>query len=165
MSEILKFRQVNASSAVDMVGLKFDHDRLLMYYQTAFKMAAALCMAAKMAGRYEGVQPRLYRDFIHLAGLPGRPSTHREYRRSRHMPNFDKWEVGGKRNLVFMRFERNDGNELIIWMHYSDAFKLYTRFRHSAREAKAWAGDDGRVWTTRAHLTTAEHNDKFLYVA
>lgn len=162
MGEVLTYRQVDASSALDMVGLKFDHDRLLMYYQTAFRMAAALCMAAKLAGRYEGVHPRMYRDFVHLPGLSGRPRLNREYRRSRHMPNFDIWKVGGKQNLVFMQFDKD---ELIVWMHYADAFKLYTRFRHAAREAKAWAGDEGRQWTTRAHLADAEHNDKFLYVA
>ncbi len=156
----MTFQQAGAASKFDMVGLQLGSDRVLMYYQTAFEMAAALCMHAKMAGRYEGVHPRLFREFIDQASLPGRPKRHFEYRRTQEQPNFKNWTVAHRDNLVRMTFDT-----LTKTMHYSDAFKVYTQFRHAARVAKAWAGDDGRQWTTRAHLTDAEQNDKFLYVA
>lgn len=153
-------QQCAAASVYDMVGIKFGPSRLLMYYQTGFKIAAALCMAAKLAGRYEGVHPRLFQKFISHEDLRARPSTHTgEYRRTQEKPNFEKWTVGGERNIVILRFD-----DLTVKMHYSDAFKFYTWLRHECRMAKAWAGDMGRQWTTRANLTDAEQNDKFLYV-
>ncbi len=160
MSNVMTFQQVSAASMYDMVGLKLGSDRVLMYYYTAFEMAASLCMHAKMAGRYEGVHPRLFRNFIDQDTLPGRPQKYHTYRRTQETPNFRNWTVGHKGNLVRMTFDN-----VTKTMHYSDAFRIYTQFRHHARCAKAWAGDNGRQWTTRAHLTDAEQNDKFLYVA
>lgn len=160
MSVVLTFQQASAASRHDMVGLKLGSDRVLMYYQIAFTMAASLCMHAKMAGRYEGVHPRLFHEFIEHDALDGRPQRHRTYRRTGERPNFRNWTVGHKGNLVRMTFD-----DMTKTMHYSDAFRVYTVFRHHARIAKAWAGDDGKQWTTRAHLADAEQNDKFLYVA
>lgn len=156
----MTFQQCRAASMYDMVGLQLGSDRVLMFYQTAFEMAASLCMHAKMAGRHEGVHPRLFREFIKHDSLPGRPKKHFKYRRTQEQPNFHRWTVGHRENLVRMTFD-----DMSKTMHYSDAFRIYTQFRHEARVAKAWAGDDGRQWTTRAHLTDAEQNDKFLYVA
>lgn len=161
MSDILISEHCGAASVYDMVGLKFKSHRLLMYYQTAFTIAAALCMAAKMAGRYEGVHPKLFREFLKGNDLRKEvPRANREYRRTGAQPNFKHWGVHGERNIVILTFD-----DLTVKMHYSDAFKLYVWFRHEARMAKAWAGDISRQWTTRANLTDAEQDDKFLYVA
>ena len=160
MGEVMTFQQCRAASMYDMVGLQLGSDRVIMFYQTALTMAASLCMHAKMAGRHEGVHPRLFREFIEHDTLPGRPRRHHTYRRTQQQPNFQGWAVAHKGNLVRLTFDT-----MTKTMHYSDAFRVYTQFRHEARTAKAWAGDDGKQWTTRAHLTDAEQNDKFLYVA
>ncbi len=160
MSGVMTFQQCRAASMYDMVGLQLGSDRFLMFYQTAFEMAASVCMHAKLAGRHEGVHPRLFREFINHNTLDERAPMHRGYRRSSEVPNFYRWTVASKDSLVRMTFD-----DVTKTMHYSDAFKVYTQFRQEARNAKAWAGDSGRQWTTRAHLTDAEADDKIQYVA
>ena len=116
-------------------------------------------MAAKMAGRYEGVRTNLWRTFVLDKERQPRKQLHRDgYRRSGTVSNIKNWSVGGKRNLVVLHFD-----DLTVDMHYSDAFKLYVWIRESARDAKAWAGDGSRNMTTRAVLVDAEVNDKFVY--
>ncbi len=158
MSEVLQKHVCEAVYAFDMVGLKFGPQRFLLYYQTAFKMAAGILMSAKLAARYEGVHPSKWTEFVNNAQqAPFEPLSH-EYRRTMHTPNFKTWKVGFESNLVTITFDHET-----IKMHYSDAFTLYGMIRVASKNAKRWAGDTGKQWTTRACLTDAEENDKFVY--
>jgi len=156
-------RQVCAASAAhDMVGLKLGAYQFLMYYQTAFKMAAGTLQSSKLASRFEGVRPESWTKHVEHLLVPQLPiePQHREYRRSKGEPNFETWKVAFERNLVIFTFD-ND----VIHMHYEDAFALYGHLRLAAKNAKRWAGDRGKQWSTRAHLADAEVNDKFVYTS
>ncbi len=143
-----------------MVGLKFGPQRFLLYYQTAFKIAAGILMSAKIAAQYEGVHPSSWSEELKRILRQQVPTVpkHREYRRTTQVSNFKTWKVGGERNLVVLTFDQE-----IIKIHYSEAFVLYGMVRLAAKNAKAWAGDTSRQWTTRAVLVDAEQNDKFVY--
>ena len=141
-----------------MVGLKFGPQRFLLYYQTAFKIAAGILMSAKIAAQYEGVRPETWSETLKYQQQRPTVPKHREYRRTTEVPNFKTWKVGGERNLVVLTFDQE-----IIKIHYSEAFVLYGMVRLAAKNAKAWAGDTSRQWTTRAVLVDAEQNDKFVY--
>ena len=64
--------------------------------------------------------------------------------------------------LILLVFEtRNNKKALVVKMHYADALQWYTMARLSAREAKAWAGDDSKNMQATAHLTDAAQNARF----
>jgi hypothetical protein len=132
-----------------------------MFYQTAFKIAAGLRQSAKLAARYEGVRSNNWDGHIkaHLHNYHSDVPFNREYRRSRHQPNFSKWSVGHSGNLVWLKFDK-----LTVRIHYENAFELYGWLRNEASKAKRWAGDGSRQWTGRADLVDAEQNDKIVYV-
>lgn len=156
-------RQVCAASATDdMVSLKLGAYQFLMYYQTAFKVAAGTLQSSKLASRFEGVRPESWTEHVSHLLVPQLPVVpqHREYRRSKGTPNFEAWKVAFDRNLVVFTFD-----DAVIHMHYEDAFVLYGHLRLAAKNAKRWAGDRGKQWSTRAHLVDAEENDKFVYVS
>lgn len=141
-----------------MVGLKFGPFRFLMYYQTAFELAASVLQASKMAARYEGVHPSKWTEMAQaVQQVPHEPLA-LQYRRTEARPNFKQWKVGYDRNLVVFTFDNTK-----IRVHYSDAFEMYGWIRLGGRNAKRWAGDRGKQWTTRANLQDAEDNDKFVY--
>ncbi len=159
MSEVLTQQKCAAGAAYDMVGLKFGAQEFLLYYQTAFNLAAGVLMSAKLAARYEGVHPSEWSDAAKIVQQAPFEPLHREYRRTGAIPNFEKWSVAFEENLVVIKFDR-----ATIKMHYSNAFELYGWIRTAAKNAKRWAGDTSRQWTTRASLRDAEENDKFVYV-
>ena len=159
MTDVLTKQACTASALYDMVGLKFGPNEFLLYYQTAFKIAAGILMSAKEAARYEGVHPSIWSKQLKMEQQVPLTKKHWEYRRTTATPNFRDWKIGGERNLVVFTFDHE-----AIKMHYSDAFTLYKMVRVAAKNAKAWAGDSSRQWTTRAVLHGAEENDKFTYV-
>ena len=160
MTEVLTKQVCAAGTIQDMVGLKFGPQQFLLYYQTAFKLAAGLLMSAKLSARYEGVDPKKWASMVNTRQQEVLTPLHRDYRRTAAAPNFVEWSVSFERNLVVIKFDLET-----IKMHYSDAFALYPMIRLAGKNAKAWAGDRSRQWTTRASLTDAEENDKFQYVA
>ena len=160
MGEVLGRQVCDAQHKCDMVGLMFGSYRVSMYYQTAFKIASAVLMAAKMAARYEGVNPRHSQEIMTKMTRGVEEPQAREYRRTTHTPNFNKWTVAWEKNLVVFTFD-----EATIKVHYSDAYELYGWLRVAAQNAKRWAGDRSRHWTTQAHLADAEENDKFVYAS
>ena len=159
MGEVLTKQTCAAGAKYDMVGLKFGTQRFLLYYQIAFELAAGVLMASKMAARYEGVHPSKWSEFVNTIQQSPIAPLHRGYRRSDATPNFKDWSVAFERNLVVFKFDQET-----IKMHYSEAFEMYGWIRTAAKNAKHWAGDTSRQWTTRANLVDAETNDKFVYV-
>ncbi len=159
MSGILTRQTCAAVHEYDMVGLRFGSCRFSMYYQTAFFIAAGALSSAKLAARFESVNPAHWVTMIDTSQQDALQEFSREYRRSGQQPNFKKWEVRFQGNLVQFVFD-----EEIITTHYSDVYDIYVSIRLAAKNAKRWAGDSSRQWTTRAHLVDAEENDKFVYV-
>lgn len=156
-------RQVcTAGSAYDMVGLKLGPCQFLMYYHLAFEIAASILQASKLAARFEGLHPTTWTEMIKVNGVEPKPlePLHPTYRRTQAKPNFENWRVAFDRNLVVLQFD-----DEIIRMHFADAYTIYTELRLAGKNAKRWAGDRGKQWTTRATLADAEENDKFVYVA
>ena len=159
MSEVLTRQTCAAGAAYDMVGVQFGPHRVLMYYQTAFKLAAGILQSSKLAARFEGTHPRKWVDMVRAQQQDPLEPQCREYRRSTKRPNFTTWSVGFEGNLVKFEFD-----DTTIKMHYSEAFEMYSKVRLAGKNAKRWAGDRGKQWSTRAHLADAEDNDKFVYV-
>jgi len=159
MSEVLTKQTCAASATYDMVGVQFGPHRVLMYYQTAFRVAAGTLQSAKLAARFEGVNPRKWVEEIKVAQQDPLEPLSREYRRSRYRANFETWKVGFDGSMVVYTFD-----DTVIKIHYSEAVKFYSMIRLAGKNAKRWAGDRGKQWSTRAHLADAEENDKFLYV-
>jgi hypothetical protein len=117
-------------------------------------------MAAKLAGRHEGVELRKWLDFVDTEHFNPVKPTHFEYRRSGITSNVHTWNVSWENNLVVIKLD-----DTTIKLHFSDAFELYTILRLTAKDAKAWAGDTSRYWNTRAMLTDAEADDKIVYAS
>jgi len=159
MGEVFVKHECAAGAKYDMVGLKFGPQRFLLYYHTAFEIALGLMTAAKLAARYEGVDPASWVNIAKVQQQEALEPMSRIYRRSQARSNITKWTVGGERNLVVLTFDAET-----IKIHYSDAFTLYSMIRTAAKNAKRWSGDKGRQWTTHAVLRNAEENDKFVYV-
>ena len=160
MGNVLTMHACGAGAAKDMVGLQLGPHRFLMYYQTAFKIAAGILMSSKLAATHEGVHPSTWSDWISQRMVPQEASAvlWPLYRRSEARPNFEEWKVGFENNLVVFTFDNEE-----IRMHYEDAFKIYGQVRLAGKNAKRWAGDTSRQWTTRAVLRDAEDNDKIVY--
>lgn len=159
MTVILKPAQMRVQQGMDLVQLQLGSDKIRLYYQTTFKICAALMGSVKFAMRHEGERPALWEQLSTYDRASVKVPLHREYRRSGHMTNIKDWEVSFEGSLVILTF---DGR--FYKMHYSDGIKLYAWLRRAAKEAKHWAGDRGRVYSTFARLTDAEANDKVLYV-
>ena len=158
MSDLFRQRQCGAAQRCDVVDLKFGSYNAVLYYQSTFKIASAILMAAKLAGRHEGVELRKWLDFVRTEHFNPVKPTHFEYRRSGITPNVHAWDVAFEGNLVVIKLD-----DTTIKLHFADAFELYTMLRLAAKDAKAWAGDTSRYWNTRAMLTDAEDDDKILY--
>ncbi|KKN19228.1 hypothetical protein LCGC14_0947970 [marine sediment metagenome] len=159
MTVILKPAQMNVQQGMDLVQVRFESDRIRLYYQTTFKICVGLMGSIKFAMRNEGVRPGLFEQLNTYDRTNFTNPIHHEYRRSGLMTNVDKWDVGFEGSLVKLTF-----NDAYYMMHYSDGILLYAWLRKAAKEAKRWAGDRGRMFSTFARLTDAEADDKVLYV-
>ncbi len=158
MTVILKPAQINVQQGMDLVQLQLGSDKIRAYYQTTFKICAALMGSIKFAMRHEGVRPGLFEELNTYDRTNFKNPIHHEYRRSGLMANFDKWDVGFEGSLVRLTFDN-----VPYMTHYSDGILVYAWLRKAAKEAKRWAGDRGRVFSNFARLTSAEENDKVLY--
>jgi len=159
MNEVLSKQVCTAAYAQDMVRLKFGSHSVLMYYQTAFEIAAGVLSASKQAGQYEGVHPSRWSEYVNMVPQTPMEPLSLFYRRGDHPSNFTSWSVAFERNLVVFTFDQT-----IIKMHFGNAFEMYGLIRLAGKNAKNWAGDTSRQWTTKATLTDAEQNDKYVYV-
>lgn len=159
MPEVLTKQYYNVGTVHDIVEVQLGPQRFLLFYQVAFDVAAGLQMAARLAARYEGVHPSKWVEFIDATPRVPHTPKNRHYRRSGANQNFTTWSVAFEHNLVVINFDQE-----VIKLHYTDAYKLHSIVRAAARNAKAWAGDTARQWTTRGSLADAEENDKFVYV-
>lgn len=167
MSEILTLEKVDSEAVMDMVRLTFGGEHPLVPYQTAFEIIAELRMASKMAMREEGNRVSLWRQMSLIGRERADAIPARRFRRSRLEPNVAEWKVQyfrGSPLVVLTFWPWPSGKILTVKIHYSDALKFYTGFRVSAREAKAWAGDSSRLWSTSAYLSDGEDDDKILYI-
>jgi len=158
MNEVLTQHVCSAEHSQDMVRLIFGPHSVQMYYQTAFEIAASILQASKLSARFEGVHPSVWSDILKKAQQEPFEPLSPFFRRGTQQPNFTDWSIGFERNLVVFKFDT-----AIIKLHYSNAFEFYSWVRLAGKNAKRWAGDKGRQWTTRANLQDAEDNDKFVY--
>jgi len=158
MNNVLTQHTCSAGHVQDMVGLKFGPHHIQMYYQTGFELAASIMQASKLAARFEGVHPSKWTEMTRIVPQVPHEPLSRFFRRGEARPNFTNWSVGFERNLVVFKFD-----DTTVKLHYSNAFEFYGWVRLASRNAKRWAGDSGRQWTTRANLQDAEANDKFVY--
>ncbi len=159
MTVILKPAQMNVQQGMDLVQLQLGSDKIRLYYPTTFKICAGLMGSIKFAMRHEGVRPKLFEELNTYDRTNYTNPIHHEYRRSGHVTNVDKWDVGFEGSLVKLTFD-----DEYYMMHYSDGTLLYAWLRKAAKEAKRWAGDRSRMFSTFARLTDAEADDKVLYV-
>lgn len=141
-----------------MVEMVFGPNTLRVPYQTAFEILNGVRMAGKMAMRYEGNAVGLWRELAEVNDVPYQPTPSRTFQRSKLQANISSWRVDFEESLVVIVLDA-----LEVRLHYSDAFKWYTRTRVVAREAQAWAGDTKRHMRATAVLTTAEENDRLGY--
>ncbi len=155
---ILKPAQINVQQALDIVQLCLGTDKIRLYYQTTFKICSNIAGAAKFAMRHEGVRPAQWNELAKYDRAHCNVRLHKEYRRSNHRTNIENWAVSFEGSLVVLTFD-----DQFYKMHYSDAAIVQVWLRKAAKQAKNWAGDNGRIWTTYARLTDAEENDKVLY--
>lgn len=162
MSAVLTLEHVSTSPRFEFVAMRFRDQTPMVPYQTAFKMLNAVCMAAKHAMRYESLHNKHWRTLAHIDVDTVTFRAAREPRRSSLRSNVSNWRVDIENQLIVLYFEtRNNKKALTVRMHYADALQWYTMARLSAREAKAWAGDDTKAMQATAHLTDAEANAKF----
>lgn len=157
-SDILLRTNCSVKYKQDVVELKFGSTTIRVYYPTAFEIAAGILSASKMAARFEGVPPSKWAEMAAAIQEEAFEPLSRVYRRGRHRCNIKDWSLAFERNLVVLRFD-----DTTVKMHYSTSFELYGLTRIAAKNAKRWAGDTARQWTTRANLQNAEDNDKFVY--
>ncbi len=159
MPRLFKPAQINVQQGMDLVQLQLGSDKIRLYYQTTFKICAGLMGSTKFAMRHEGVRPKLFEELSIYDRTNYKNPIHHEYRRSGHVTNIETWDVGFEGSLVKLTFD-----DQFYMMHYEHAILLYAWLRKAAKEAKRWAGDRGRVFSTFARLTDAEEDDKVLYV-
>lgn len=158
---VLLEQRYSVGTIGDIVVLTLGSHQIRLFYQTAFEIAAAMRLAAKMGMRYEGMRTETWRSLLDDLNpeLPQTPKTHPTFRRSNETSNVSEWRVDWNKQLVVIVFDY-----LECSLHFTDALKLHAVIRAYAKVAKAWAGDSGKVTRTFAHLNDAEENDKFVYV-
>jgi hypothetical protein len=162
MSAIFTLEQVSTSPRFEFVAMRFRDQTPLVPYPTAFKILNGVCMAAKHAMRYEAVANKYWRTLAYIDVDTVTFRAAREPRRSNLKSNVSNWRVNIENQLIVLYFEtRNNKKALVVKMHYADALQWYTMARLSAREAKAWAGDDSKNMQATAHLTDAAANARF----
>ena len=158
MVKVFKPAQIQVQQALDLVQLCIGKDKIRLYYPTAFKICSSMAGAAKFAMRHEGARPALWNELAKYDRAICAVPLHREYRRTNHPTNIKTWEVAFEDSLVVLTFD-----DQFYKMHYSDAAVVQVWLRRAAKQAKNWAGDSGRIWSTYARLTDAEENDKVVY--
>ncbi len=162
MSAVFTLEQVSTSPRFEFVAMRFRDQTPMVPYQTAFKILNGVCMAAKHAMRYEAVANTHWRTLAYIDVDTVTFRAAREPRRSTLQSNVSNWRVDVENQLILLVFEtRNNKKALVVKMHYADALQWYTMARLSAREAKAWAGDDSKNMQATAHLTDAAQNARF----
>lgn len=163
MSVILTLEKVAAEADHDMVRLTFGTEHPLVPYMTGFEIVADTRVASKMALREEGNDVKLWREMSLIGRERPDPVTARRFRRSHLVPNVSDWKVQyfpGSPLIVLTFVPWPSGRTLVVKMHYSDSLKFYTKFRFACREAKAWAGDSSRLYSSSAYLSDGEENYK-----
>jgi len=158
---VLTQQNVGVDSLYDLVILKLGDRRLRIPYQNVFEIVNNMRMAAKMAGRHEGVAPPSWRQVLESVRgqLPEPAKRHPHFRRSMEQPNVKNWRVGGEGSLVVLNFD-----DLEFKTHFSDALRLMELMRAHAHRAKNWAGDTSKSMRMTANLTDAANNAKYNYV-
>lgn len=163
MKDLFTIENVTCESLCDLLAINFGSKKLTMPYQLGFEVLNAILLAAKMAMCYEQVASKHWRELAKLEGWKDEVNTkyHRGFRRSTEVPNVKDCDVAFENQLVRLEVLPQKGNEILyVKFHFSDAFKIYRAGRIACREAKSWAGDCSKIWSGRAHLSTAEENDK-----
>ena len=161
MSAVFTLEHVSTSPRYEFVVMRFGDQRPMVPYQTAFKILNGVASAARHAMRFEAVATKHWRTLAHIDADTVTFPAHFEPRRSRLHSNVSNWRVDVEQQIVVLYFEtRNNKKALTVRLHYADALQWYMMARLSAREAKAWAGDDTKAMSVNAYLTDAEQNDK-----
>lgn len=162
--DLFTSESVTSETELDLWVLRLGPKRLTMAYQTGFELLNGVLLASKFAMRYEKVSPKHWLEFAYLNSTKhfvATVGTHRGFRRSALVPNVRAWEVFFENQLVVIEFYPLTGNEkLVAKFYYVDMFEIYSDARIACKNAKAWAGDSSRIWNGRAHLTTAEENER-----
>ncbi len=142
---------IGANDREDMVVVTIADLRPMMPYQTALELAHHLRMHCKTAARHDRQSSDFWPDVPGQGDLNDCPKPNRQFRRSRLVQNFNRWQVGDKGAEVALGF---DGR----WeaMGYEDGIRLHNMIRRAARRAKAWAGDSQRSRKMLSNLTNAE---------
>lgn len=156
MSDLMTKQRVSVVADLDMIRLSFGSESVVIPYQTAIEVANGIKMAGKLASRHEGNSAQDWRDFIDIDNGPkSKTERHRGFRRSNVGPNVREWTVGWDGAVVKITFDQTT-----VGLHYSDALECYNWLRVAYRDAKAWAGDTGKIMRTTAYLNDAEQNYK-----
>ena len=159
MSELLLKKRVEVRAEQDIVVLRLDTHKILLYYQTAFELGRLIRVASKQAMVYEGVVTKEWHQLSEIDSDPLPPLLHFEYRRSGVLSNLKKpCVVKVEMPLIVLHLD-----ELAAKFHYSHGFHLQAWLRVHAKIAKAWAGDRSRSLYMTASLTDAAENYKHGY--
>lgn len=159
MKDLFTAEQVNVQQGLDLVRLQLGSNDIRLYYQTVFKICSSLQGASKLAMQHEGNKPELWAKLAQYDRADIGVPLHFEYRRSGLVTNLTNWKVAFEGALVVLTLD-----DLTAKFHYTDAAKLTVWLRRAGKQAKNWAGDKSRQWSTFAHLSDAEENDKVAYV-
>ncbi len=160
MQDLFKLEQINVQQGKDLVQLHLGSNAIRLYYQTTFKLCAKMAGCIKFAMRHEGIKPEIWHELNVYDRKRIKTKLHHEYRRSGYSANVTLWDVDFEGSLIVLTFDTKP-----FKMHFSDAVKIYAWLRGAAKEAKHWAGDRSRIYSTSAMLRDAEENDKILYTA
>jgi len=158
MKDLFTAEQVNVQQGLDLVQLQLGSNKIRLYYQTVFKICSSLQGASKLAMQHEGVNASLWAKLAVYDSTDVGVPLHFEYRRSGNVANLTNWKVAFEGALVVLTLD-----DLTAKFHYTDAAKLTVWLRRAAKQAKNWSGDRSRQWSTFAHLSDAEENDKIAY--
>ncbi|KKM58118.1 hypothetical protein LCGC14_1549850 [marine sediment metagenome] len=159
MDDLFTLKQVNVQHALDLVQIQLGSDKIRLYYQTVFKLCVQTMGCAKQAMGHEGLRPKFWAKINQYERFTPATRLHHEYRRSEGLSNVKNWDVNPEDSLVVWTF-----NERFYKMHYSDAVMMYAWMRRAAAEAKNWAGDRSRIFSTSARLTDSNETAKILYM-
>jgi len=151
VKDFFKLEQVNVQQGQDLVNLQLGSNQIRLYYQTTFKICSSLQGATKLAMQTEGLKPDFWNKLVQYDARDCNVPCHHEYRRSGHTTNLKDWSVAFEGSLVVLKLD-----DLTAKFHYSDAAKLQVWLRRAGKQAKNWAGDRSRIWSTFARLAEAE---------
>lgn len=157
MSEqIYKFEQTKAAQVYEFVQIQFKRSNGLIHYRPCFDLCHAIRLGAKQAMQFDRTAHQEWRAMAEMIDEEMLPDIKRssQFRVSGMTPTIKNWRIDATSSaLVVIIF---DG--VSFPMHYAEALKFQAFVRHTARAAKAWAGDDDRHRGIRGNLTDAEKN-------